>query len=140
MFLKIDGTLVVQIVNFFIFYAILNLVYIKPAAEALRKRREYLDSVQAEYEAALRDVRDLRAQAEEVRATARRDGEQRAAVVRAEAGKQAEEIAVTAQEKAVYTVETAHKIVASELREQSRNEHALVNDLADHMLARALGS
>ena len=140
MFLKIDGTLVVQIVNFFIFYAILTMVYIKPAAEALRKRRAYLDSVQAEYEASLREARDLKAQAEDVRAAARREGEQRASLVRTEADRQAEEIAVAAQERVTFNMETAHKVVQSELNEQTRRERAIVDQLADLMLARTLGT
>jgi len=38
-FLSVDGTLVVQLINFAIFFAVLNVVFLKPVAAAIRKRR-----------------------------------------------------------------------------------------------------
>ena len=45
MFLRIDGTFFVQLVNFAIFFAVLNVVFLKPVGAAIRKRREYIESV-----------------------------------------------------------------------------------------------
>ena len=139
-FLQIDGTLWIQIVNFFIFYAILNVVYIKPAAEALRKRRAYIDSVQAEYETAIHQVRELKSEAESRRAAARREGEQKAASSRGEAQRQAEEITSAAQARAAEIVARALQTVEGELSTARTNEDALVKGLADTMLARAVGT
>ena len=97
-FLSLDGTFWLQIINFFIFYWILNIVYIKPASEALRKRRAYIDSVSSEYEQARRSEANLRAQADEKLAEGRREGDQVAATIRAEAMKRAE--AITTEGKA----------------------------------------
>src|SRR5579872_4425114 len=106
-FLQLDGTFWLQIINFFIFYAILNVVYIKPAAEALRKRRAYIDSVRDEYESARRTKGELAEQAESKRADGRREGDHIAATLRADAMRQAEEIVGKAQAEAVKISEEA---------------------------------
>jgi F0F1-type ATP synthase membrane subunit b/b' len=139
-FLQLDGTFWVQIINFFIFYAILNVVYIKPAAEALRKRRAYIDSVHAEYEAARRTARELAAQADEKRAEGRREGDHVAAAIRNEAMRQAEEIVGKAQAQAVAIADDALMKVERELNEARASRYRLVGELARDMLARVVGA
>jgi F0F1-type ATP synthase membrane subunit b/b' len=39
MFLSLDGTFWFQLVNFAIFFAILNVVFLRPVGEAIKKRR-----------------------------------------------------------------------------------------------------
>ncbi|MGC1380730.1 MAG: ATP synthase F0 subunit B, partial [Candidatus Baltobacteraceae bacterium] len=63
-FLSIDGTLVVQLVNFAIFFAILNVVFLRPVAAAIRKRREYINSLVTDYDRYQAEARSLREQAE----------------------------------------------------------------------------
>ncbi|MBV8151468.1 MAG: hypothetical protein JOY59_07920 [Candidatus Eremiobacteraeota bacterium] len=139
-FLSLDGTFWIQIINFFIFYAILNAVYIRPAAAALRKRRAYLDSVAAEYEAALRAQRDVRGQIESVRGEARREADQRIAGRRAEAQREADRIVIEGQAQAAKIAEDAHRSVEEELRMARRDEDAVVADLAESLLSRAVGA
>ena len=139
MFLSLDGTFWIQILNFFIFFAILNVVYIKPASEALRKRRAYIDGVHAEYEEARRTVRDLRTQGESKRAEARREAAQRAVAVRSEAQRKADEILSAGQAKGAEIVGQAQRAVEDELRSARSKEEALVSELAETMLARAMG-
>ena len=140
MFLSVDGTFWIQVLNFFVFYAALSFLYIKPAAAALRKRREYIDSVQAEYEAALLQVKDLKGKAEGKRFDARREGDQAAAVVRAEAQRQADAITVEGHTRASDLIEQAHQAVEAELKTARAQEVILVEELAQTMLARAVGS
>ena len=45
MFLSLDGTFWIQLINFAIFFAILNVVFMRPVGEAIKKRRAYIDSV-----------------------------------------------------------------------------------------------
>jgi F-type H+-transporting ATPase subunit b len=138
MFLKIDGTFWIQIINFFIFFAILNVVYVKPAAAALRKRREYIDSVQAEYEAAQRQARELLAAADERALEAHRVASRGAAEILSDAQREADRIALRAQEEATGIVERARAEVEKELSAARAQEEALVQDLAQMMLGRAL--
>jgi F0F1-type ATP synthase membrane subunit b/b' len=140
MFLKLDGTFWIQIINFFIFYAILNVVYIKPASAALRKRREYIDSVHNEYEAALREVEELKNESDNKRAEGRREGDHVAATIRNEAMKQAEEIVSKAQAEFSRIVEESETKIHRELSVARAEEHRLVQELADEMVARTVGS
>ncbi|MBV8425107.1 MAG: ATP synthase F0 subunit B [Candidatus Eremiobacteraeota bacterium] len=138
MFLKLDGTFWVQIINFFIFYAILNVVYIKPAAQALRKRREYIDSVQNEYDAARRSQRELVVQADQKRAEGRREGDHRAAALRSEAMRQAEEIVGKAQAEGLQISQDALNKVERELNAARASRYRLVRELAADMYDRAV--
>jgi F0F1-type ATP synthase membrane subunit b/b' len=140
MFLKLDGTFWIQIINFFIFYAILNVVYIKPASAALRKRREYIDSVHSEYEAALREIEELKSESDNKRAEGRREGDHVAATIRNEAMKQAEEIVSKAQTEFSRIVEESETKIHRELSLARAEEHRLVQELASEMVARTVGS
>jgi F0F1-type ATP synthase membrane subunit b/b' len=139
-FLQLDGTFWLQIINFFIFYAILNVVYIKPAAEALRKRRGYIDSVQAEYEAARRTLAELKAQADELHAEGRREGDHLAATIRNEAMRRAEEIVAKAQNESMTIIDSALSRVEGELNAARAARYRLANELADTMLQRVVGT
>lgn len=139
-FLSLDGTFWIQIINFFIFYWILNIVYIKPASAALRKRREYIDSVVNEYDAARRALAQLRAQADEKLAAGRRDGDQAAATIRSEAMRRAEEIMEKAQSEFSTIVEEAQATVERESTAARARADALARELAEGMLSRTVGA
>ena len=139
-FLSIDGTFWLQIINFFIFYWILNIVYIRPASAALRKRREYIDSVVAEFDAARKTAAQLRAQADERLAEGRRDGDHAAATIRSEAMQRAEEIATKAQAEFSALVEEAQKTAERETAAARLHADKLAKELADNMLSRTVGA
>ena len=48
MLLSLDGTLVVQLVNFIIFLVILNVIFLRPVGTAIASRRAYIDKVGAD--------------------------------------------------------------------------------------------
>lgn len=139
-FLSLDGTFWLQIINFFIFYWILNIVYIKPASEALRKRRAYIDSVLNEYEQARRSEANLRAQADEKLAEGRREGDHVAATIRAEAMRRAEEIMTKAQAEFTKIVEDAQATAERETAAARAHEEKLAKELAETMLTRTVGA
>jgi F0F1-type ATP synthase membrane subunit b/b' len=67
MFLSLDGTFWIQLVNFAIFFALLNVLFLRPVGAAIRKRRAYIDSVKSDLEHSLQGTRELRARAESER-------------------------------------------------------------------------
>ena len=140
MFLSIDGTFWIQIINFFIFYWILNVVYIKPASAALRERRKYIDSVMNEYDSACRTVAELRAQADEKLAEGRREGDHIAATIRNEAMHRAEEIMSKAQADFTHIVEEAQATAERETAAARAQADKLAADLANDMLRRTVGA
>lgn len=138
MFLQPDGTLVVQLINFAIFFALLNVLFFGPVSKAIRKRREYINSVTADYDTYQAEANALRAQAEDVRSGARRDAEAIIAKARAEASNQSAAIAQEYGQKAQAEVERAHRTVEGELAAARANQDQAVRELAGLMVDRTI--
>jgi F-type H+-transporting ATPase subunit b len=138
MFLKLDGTFVVQLINFAIFFAILNVVFIRPVSRAIVKRREYINSVTNDYDRYQAESRELRTQAESIRAAARREAEQLLSQERAKASNEAGAIAADANGKVAEIIAQAERTVAAELQAARANQPQTVRELADLMVQRAL--
>lgn len=132
------GTILVQFINFVIFFAILNVVFIRPVSKAIVKRREYINSVTSDYDRFQAEARELRTQAESIRATARREAEQLLAQERAKASNEAGAISAQANAKAAEIMAQAERTVAAELQAARANEPQTVRDLANLMVERAL--
>ena len=137
-FLSVDGTLVVQLFNFAIFFAVLYVVFLRPVAAAIGRRRQYINSLVSDYDRYQAEAASLRAQAEEIRAAARREAEHRVASVRAAASNEAAEISTGYSRKAQQTVEQAQTTVRNELDEARSGEPEAVRGLADFMLERVI--
>jgi F-type H+-transporting ATPase subunit b len=140
MFLSLDGTFVVQIIDFVVFLVLMNLVFFKPVNAVLRKRRAYINSVVSEYDTAVQDARGLRGQAEAKRAQARREADEAAGHERSAAQAEAGQIAADYTQRVETIVDGAHATVAEEVAQAKSREDELVRGLADMMLERTLGS
>lgn len=140
MFLSLDGTFWVQLLNFAIFFALLNVLFLRPVGRAIRKRREYIDGVVSDYAAYQGEAKSLRDQADAVRAQARRDGEQRLAKARADASNEAATLAVQYGGRVQGIVEEAHRTADAELARAREGEEKLVGQLADLMVERSVGA
>jgi F-type H+-transporting ATPase subunit b len=138
MFLKIDGTLVVQLVNFAIFFALLNVVFLRPVGRAIAKRRQYIDGLVADYDTYQAEGAKLRQEAEAIRVAARRNAEQTVAAARATASNEAAEIASRYALQAKSTVEAAQSAAAAELENARCGEGETIRRLADVMLERVV--
>ncbi len=139
MLLSLDGTLVVQLVNFVVFLVILNAIFLKPVGGAIAKRRAYINSVAADIEQFEADIKALRSQAEEQRGIARRDAEASIAEARAAAQGEADAIVSDHQIQASALVAEAQATVALEAVTARAQEEAIVASLARTMLERAVG-
>src|SRR5665213_2758132 len=93
MFLQPDWTSLIQLINFVIFFAILNVIFLRPVGRAIRERRAYINGVTADYDRFQVEGNALRQNAEGIRAGARRDAEQTLAKARAEASNAASDLA-----------------------------------------------
>lgn len=138
MFLQLDGTFLIQLVNFAIFFALLTIVFIRPVSIAIRKRREYINSVTSDYDMYQAQAKSLREQAESVRSAARRDAEATMAQARAGASNTAADIAASYASKSQATMEHAAQTVAGEMEAARSQESVLVKQLADLMLERTI--
>jgi F-type H+-transporting ATPase subunit b len=139
LFLSIDGTLIVQVVNFVLFIVLLNIVFLKPVGAAIAKRRAYIDALASDIEAASNEVKTARGRAEELRAAARRDAEAAIAKSRGEAQNEAVDVVANYQRRASEIVEQAHQVADDEIAAARAGESRIVESLAQTMLERAIG-
>ncbi|MGZ3498250.1 MAG: ATP synthase F0 subunit B [Vulcanimicrobiaceae bacterium] len=138
MFLKLDGTAIVQLINFAIFFAILNVVFLRPVGRAIRQRREYINSLVNDYDRYQAEAASLRAQAANIRAAARREAEALLAKARAETSNEVAAISAQYAQRAAQLIEAAHATVAGELQAARATETKAIRELADLMLKRAV--
>ncbi len=139
MLLSLDGTLVVQLVNFLIFLVVLNAIFLKPVGAAIAKRRAYIDGLARDIEQLADDVRTLRTQAEERRAAARREADAAIAAGRSQGQTEAATIAAESAEQAAKLVEDAQATVAREVAIARERETQIIENLAETLLTRAVG-
>ena len=138
MFLSIDGTFWVQLINFAVFYAILYVVFLRPVQRAIAERRAYIEGLTHEYDRAQAQASELRAQAEQVRADARRESDHLVAAARNEGGNEAAKLASDYAERVHKIVEDAHREVASEVEAVQSRQQALAQELAESIVGRVL--
>ena len=137
--LSLDGTLIVQLVNFVVFLAILNVIFFRPVGVAIARRRAYIDGLKADIAQLQHDAKALRGQADERRAAARREADVLIAHGRTEIGAASDAIVAAAQTRAGEIVQQAQQDVAQEIDAARGQEGRIVDALADEMLTRALG-
>jgi F0F1-type ATP synthase membrane subunit b/b' len=138
MFLSLDGTFWIQLFNFAIFFAILNVVFLRPVGAAIRRRREYIDGVHADYDRHVREAADLRAQAQTQRTAARQTAAEAFNEARSKAIAQAEAVAAHYAGKAGEIVREARATVGAELEQAHQKEAELARALADALFDRAI--
>ncbi|MGD0474786.1 MAG: hypothetical protein ABSB70_16450 [Candidatus Velthaea sp.] len=139
MLLSLDGTLVVQLVNFLVFLVVLNAIFLKPVGAAIAKRRAYIDGVSRDIEQYEADIKLLRAQAEERRAAARREADGVIAQARSQGQAEAAAISADFTARAAQIAHEAQTAVAGEIAHARAGEQQIVETLADTLLNRALG-
>lgn len=138
MFLQVDGTMVVQLINFAIFVAVLNVVFLRHVSAAIRKRREYINSLTTDYARYQAEAKDLRERAEALRAAARRDAQHTIAQARSRASNEAAERSAAYAQQVKQTVETATATVATELDAARAGLDLSARQLSNIMLERVL--
>jgi F-type H+-transporting ATPase subunit b len=139
LFLQIDGTLIVQIVNFVVFIILLNIVFLKPVGAAIAKRRAYIDGLRRNVEAAELEIKTAQSRAEERRAAARREAEVEIVKARVAAQNEAADVVAGFQQRASTIVEQAHQEVQREVAAVRTGEPQVVESIAQAMLERAIG-
>ena len=139
MLLSLDGTLFVQLVNFIVFLVILNAIFLKPVGSAIAARRAYIDSVGTDIAQFEGDLKSLRAQADDIRAAARRQADTTIGESRATAQAEAASIIAEHLVEAADMIAEAQSSVGLEIAQARSTSAAIVERLAHEMLDRAVG-
>ena len=136
MFLSLDGTFWFQLVNFVIFFAILNVVFLRPVGEAIAKRRAYIESVHGDYERFEGERKTLRSEADQKRGVA----DETIAKARQEAEAEATRIVADRTLNAQAIADLARATVATEAAVASGREDELSLQLGKALLERAVAA
>jgi F0F1-type ATP synthase membrane subunit b/b' len=140
MFLSLDGTFWFQLVNFAIFFAILNVVFLRPVGEAIKQRRAYIEGVQSGYEKYKAQAGASRTEADQKRAVARRAADETIAKVRTAGENEAAAIVAGRTSEAQAIADLARATVATEVAAARAREGELSQALAKTLLERATGT
>jgi F-type H+-transporting ATPase subunit b len=127
MLLTIDGTFLVQILNFVVFWVLLNYVFIAPTRRAIEERLRLIAATQRES----RELRE-RAAALQAEANALIDAARRRAAA------ESHDMERKASDEAAASVALAHAAVASERAHATEKQGSLVQELARAMVNRAV--
>jgi len=138
MLLTIDGTFLVQILNFVVFWVLLNYVFIAPTRRAIEERLRLIAATQRESRELRERAAALQAEADALIDAARRRTEEimREAATRAAAA--SHDIERKASDEAAASVALAHAAVASERAHATEKQGLLVQELARAMVNRAV--
>ena len=139
MLLAIDGTFLVQMVNFIIFWALLNFLFISPVRRSIAARQAYVAAQIADAAKFDEQARALRAQAEETLAHSRKRVEGLLRTAEAEADSEVSAIEKSTAERIDEIVRSAHSAVGEERTRAVARQGAFVDELARSMVDRALG-
>jgi F-type H+-transporting ATPase subunit b len=139
MLLSIDGTFLIQILNFIVFWVLLNYLFIAPTRRAIEQRQAYVKRLYHEGDELAAKAKALQAQADAILAEARRRTDEAMRTAAGHASDDAHRIEKAAAEEAAASVQLAHATVAAERSEALRKQEAFVGELARSMVARATG-
>jgi len=139
MFLNLDGTCIVQIFNFLIFFILLEGVFLRPVGRAITARRAHIDGIALEHDQAVEEAEQLRIELREHRLSARREAEALLAESRAASLAEAESIIKSSAAVANERIQRTHATIAAEVATAHHREAQLAEELADVLLQRALG-
>lgn len=132
------GTLVIQLINFAIFFAVLSVVFLRPVAGAIQRRRQYINSLSADYARYQSEAQSLREEAEGIRAAARREAEHNISSARAQLSNEVAGIATRYSQEVQEIVENAHRKAGEEFEAARSQEERAVREVADLMVSRVI--
>lgn len=138
MLLSIDGTFLVQILNFIVFWALLNYLFIAPTRRAIEKRQQFVAGLYHEGDELATQAARLQGQADEILSEARRRTEEAMRVAAGQASDEAHLIERKASEEAAAIVALAQATVASEHAQATARQQSFIAELAQSMVDRAL--
>jgi F-type H+-transporting ATPase subunit b len=137
MLLSIDGTFLVQILNFIVFWILLNWLFIAPTRRAIEERRRFVTNLYREGDELSAEAAAVQADADRILGEARKRTDETMRAASAQAAEQTHAIERRASDEATATVALAHATVASERAAALERQQHFVGELARSMVERA---
>lgn len=138
MLLSLDGTFFIQILNFVVFWMLLNWLFIAPTKRAIEERQRQIALRYEEGKASRVHADALRAEATATLDEARRRTGELVRDASTRAAAEVDEIEGRAATEAAATVQLAHATVAAERSDAVAKQGPFIADLSRAMADRAL--
>jgi F-type H+-transporting ATPase subunit b len=139
MLLTIDGTFFVQILNFILFWVLLNHFFIAPTQRAIEERQRIIANLYREGDEFASQTAAALAEAGAILGEARRRTDESMRAASGQASDEAHLIERKASEEVAASIALAHATVAAERKQALEKQEAFVTDLARSMVERATG-
>jgi F-type H+-transporting ATPase subunit b len=140
MLLSLDGTFLIQMLNFVVFWVLLNYLFIAPTRRAIEERQRRIAALYKEAEQYAAQTRALQAQADSILDEARRTVDEAMRESAARAADETHAIERRASEEAAAIIALAQATVASERTRAAEKQALFVEELSRTMAHRALGN
>jgi len=134
-----DGTIFIQILNFVVFWALLNYLFIRPTQKAIMERQRHIAEAHGEADALTAQAAQLQAEAEAIRAQAARRAQELLRKAAAEAAAQVKTIERETENTAAQIVAAARSAVEKERSVIVAAQQPFIAELARQMADRATG-
>lgn len=140
MLLSIDGTFLAQILNFILFWVLLNFLFIAPTRRTMEARQEYVRKLHREADEFAAAAAALQAKANGILGEARRQTDEAMRNAAAAASDEVHAIERSAADEAGAMVQLSHATVAGERERALSRQQAFVHELARSMVERAISA
>jgi len=138
MLLTLDGTFIIQMLNFVVFWLLLNYVFIAPTRRAIEERQRRIASLYRDAEQYAAQARTLQAQADSILDEARRTVDEALREGAARASDETHEIERVTSEESAAIIALAQATVANERARAAEKQALFVQELAHTLAHRAL--
>ena len=138
MLLSIDGTFLIQILNFVAFWVLLNVLFIAPTRRAIEERQQRISGTLRDADALRSQRVAIEAQAASILDDARKRTDEIMRTAAARASDEVRDIERRAAEDAAAAVALAHANVAAERSAAVEKQGPFITELAQAMTERAL--
>jgi F-type H+-transporting ATPase subunit b len=138
MLLSLDGTFLVQILNFVVFWILLRYLFILPTRRAIEERQRLIATMLREADEFAARAAALQAQADGLLDDARRQSAEILRTAAAQASAEASQFERKAIDEAAASVQLAHATIGAERRQAEDRQAPFVEELARAMMQRAV--
>ncbi len=135
----LDGTLIVQAVNFLVFLVLINKFLFKPLLELLEEREREIGSVYSEAEALKVKAEELLKEVDEILSKAKEEAKRLIDSAVREAREEKEKIISRAQEEALAKIESAKREIWESFEREKEKLEKEAERIADEIIKKILG-
>ena len=137
--INVNATLIIQIINFLILLFILNRILLRPIMEIVEKRSAKIEDDKERLNNLEEETRALMEKCISVEKESRKKAMEQSALLKKEAGDQAEEIFNKVKDEISGIREETDKEIQGKIEEASRSLKKMASDIAEELTEKVIG-